>query len=180
MNFENFFKTKYYKEELLENKEKWIDSDVMLITGKEARIVKREDYDKLFQYKNKLEEHIELPKKKISIEQKKSLPRRVDPEKKPYINLNIDKLTEEVNKYKVMIDEIKVRNSDEAKRKKLIEVKRLTDKWLKLSQEAVYTILEMFPQNEAYEGNTIKKTLAYFKIDKEDLDYDSENECFND
>jgi hypothetical protein len=185
MNFENFFKVKFYKDDIIDNKEDWKEfKEVMLITNKEARVVKKEDYERLFKYKESIPENkVEQPLKKRKnpdVNFKKSLPKKIDPEKKPYVNLSIEELDKEINSYKSKIDDIKIRNSDEGKRKKLEELDKLAGKWLKISQEAISTILELFPQNSNYERNTIKQVIEYFKIDKEAINYDSENECFKD
>lgn len=102
-----------------------------------------------------------------------------DPMKKIYYGWSDKKLEDEISKLKKNIKEIeqeenKLSNTD----KEILKFQQLFNKWLKISQEAVYTILEMFPQNQNYEKNTIKSLIEHFKIDSELIKYDEENDEF--
>lgn len=102
-----------------------------------------------------------------------------DPMKKIYNGWSDKKLEDEISKLKKNIKEIeqeenKLSNTD----KEILKFQQLFNKWLKISQEAVYTILEMFPQNQNYEKNTIKSLIEHFKIDSELIKYDEENDEF--
>ena len=44
----------------------------------------------------------------------------------------------------------------------------------------VYKLIECYPQDSQYNPNTVKTVLNSLNIDKSLLDYDSENDCFND
>lgn len=129
-----------------------------------------------------LKENLQKQNSKTDINKKfKMIPKPIlGPEKKMYSNWSISKLEEEVKKIESSIQELEVNNSDDKKNKEIDKFNRLTKKWLKISQDAILTLLEMFPQNLHYEKNTIKSVIEHFKLDKEMLKYDEENECFED
>jgi hypothetical protein len=191
MNLDDLFKVKFYTaDDVVENRELWVGEDVMLITHSGAKVVKRSDYEifknkcaalKETQSESAVAQNIEKKRKNpINELPKKTTQRKVDPEKKPFYNMSVDKLKEELKGYQEKIDEIKAKNDDGNKKARLNELDRLCKKWLKLSQEAIYTMLDMYPQNTSYEKNTIKHVIQNFQLDKEALNYDSENDCFND
>jgi hypothetical protein len=104
---------------------------------------------------------------------------QVDPEKKIFSTWSVEKLEEECKKLKKNYEDLETAiNSEEKKKKELEKFTKLKNKWLKISQDAIYQILEIHPQNHNYERNTIKSTLNHFRINPEIIEYDSENECF--
>jgi hypothetical protein len=103
------------------------------------------------------------------------------PERKLFSSWSIEKLEEEATKLNKQIEEYeKTSNYDEKKISEIEKFTKLKKKWLKISQDSVDRILDLFPQNKNYEKNTIKTLLDHFKISHELMDYDSENECFRD
>jgi hypothetical protein len=102
-----------------------------------------------------------------------------DPMKKIYSGWSDKKLEDEILKLKKNIKDIEEEENKSSKTdKEILKFEELYNKWLKISQDAVYTILEMFPQNQNYERNTIKSLIEHFKIDPELIKYDEENDEF--
>jgi hypothetical protein len=102
-----------------------------------------------------------------------------DPMKKIYSGWSDKKLEDEILKLKKNIKDIEEEENKTSKTdKEILKFEELYNKWLKISQDAVYTILEMFPQNQNYERNTIKSLIEHFKIDPELIKYDEENDEF--
>lgn len=95
-----------------------------------------------------------------------------------YNSWTIKKLEEEISKVEKSLSEF-IEEKEQKDGKEIKRVDLLYMKWLKISQDAVEKILEMFPENNNFEKNTIKTLIDHFKIDKELIDYDSENDCFN-
>ena len=76
-----------------------------------------------------------------------------------------------------MIDDLK--NKKDPKIDKLIDYFNLKkEKWIKLSQDAVYETLKLFPQKLNYDKNSIKNILENFRIDKNLIRYDEDEEDF--
>ena len=57
---------------------------------------------------------------------------------------------------------------------------KLSLKWKKIAQDAIYKLIECYPQDEHYNPNTIKNVIHSLNLDKDLLGYDSENDCFTD
>lgn len=107
--------------------------------------------------------------------------KRINLEKRPYINLSIENIKKENEIIKQKINEIKSRNAD--KRKKEAEIKNLktlTNKWKKAAQDACYEIISLFPINQDGKKNTLKDILNFFRIENQKLDYDEDNDEFFD
>ena len=94
-----------------------------------------------------------------------------------YINYSNLQLKEEIKKLEKKLNEEKNNNKIE---KEFIHYIQLSNKWKKIAQDSIYNLLEIFPQNEHYEKNTINSVLNNFHIDKKLIGYDEENDCFID
>ena len=94
-----------------------------------------------------------------------------------YINYSNLQLKEEIKKLEKKLNEEK--NNDKIE-KEFIHYIQLSNKWKKIAQDSIYNLLEIFPQNEHYEKNTINSVLNNFHIDKKLIGYDEENDCFID
>ena len=99
---------------------------------------------------------------------------------KPFMNWTLDKINSEIIKLK---SELQQKQSDiskynESKQKDISKYLLLADKWKKISQDAIYKLLEHFPQDEEYNTNTIGTVINKLNIDKELIEYDEENDCF--
>jgi hypothetical protein len=183
-----------------EYNESFFENKISLIIPYGAKIIKESEYEK-FSTNNKNNSNKPLNNKRTSEEALGTGPNKIltenvnfknkkfktksnaiqDPEKKIFSTWTVSKLEEEINKVKKNIEEYESSINNEEKKKKEVErFCRMKNKWLKISQDAIYTILEMFPQNHSYERNTIKSIINHFKIDKGIIEYDSENECFKD
>lgn len=113
-------------------------------------------------------------------EKRVKMVKKVDFGRKSFNSISTDKLQEE---YKKQLEALNCLKSKENETKVIDDInkfEKLSQKWLKISQDAVYSFLEEFPQNNNYEPNTIKKVLDYFKIDYNSIRFDCENECFLD
>lgn len=91
-------------------------------------------------------------------------------------NLSIEKLNEEIAKFQSEIEKIQKETVTE---KEIEKYFTLSSKWKKIAQEAVYSLLELFPRDENYQNNTIGSVIKTFKIDSSLIDYDEDNDCFN-
>jgi hypothetical protein len=173
-----FFKVKLLKKENyivdVNNEEDANDIEIGLVMDKNSKIINKEIYDKLFKESSSNKENLKR-KNPYSIEAKPNQKKVIDPEKRKYQKMNCKQLEEQIEEYSKNIVELRSKPSNKEEIKKY---DMLCKKWLKISQEAIYTILEMFPQNQSYGKNTIKSVMQHFKIEKEVLNYNSEDECF--
>ena len=94
-----------------------------------------------------------------------------------YINYTNLQLKEEIKELEKKLDEEKNNYKIE---KEFIHYIKLSNKWKKIAQDSIFYLLELFPQNEHYEKNTINSVLNNFHIDKKLIGYDEENGCFID
>ena len=94
-----------------------------------------------------------------------------------YINYTNLQLKEEIKELEKKLDEEKNNYKIE---KEFIHYIKLSHKWKKIAQDSIFYLLELFPQNEHYEKNTINSVLNNFHIDKKLIGYDEENGCFID
>jgi hypothetical protein len=103
-----------------------------------------------------------------------------DPHRKVYLSWSDKKLDDEIEKIESNIKEIKEEEENAHKTKiEIVKFNKLYNKWLKISQEAVLKLLDIYPENfKTYQKNTIKTLLDEFKIDYELIKYDEENEDF--
>lgn len=99
---------------------------------------------------------------------------------KPFMNWTLDKLNAEIIKLKSELQqkENEISKYNESKQKDITKYSLLADKWKKISQDAIYKLLEHFPQDEEYNTNTIGTVINKLNIDKELIGYDEENDCF--
>ena len=125
-------------------------------------------------YSNQMKKRLssDIIKRKISFTNKSFYK-----EQDNYINYTNLQLKEEIKKLEKKLDEEK--NNDKIE-KELIHYIKLSNKWKKIAQDSIYTLLEIFPKNEHYEKNTINSVLNNFHIDKKLIGYDEENDCFID
>ena len=125
-------------------------------------------------YSNQMKKRLssDIIKRKISFTNKSFYK-----EQDNYINYTNLQLKEEIKKLEKKLDEEK--NNDKIE-KEFIHYIQLSNKWKKIAQDSIYNLLEIFPQNEHYEKNTINSVLNNFHIDKKLIGYDEENDCFID
>lgn len=134
-----------------------------------GRIMSEKEYEELEQMKsNKTSNN----KKRFSSEIGKS-------EGKLFSNWNDEKIQEEIDKVEKEIEQ----NEEKQSEKEIAEIDKyntLSLKWKKIAQEAIYKLIECYPQDEHYNPNTIKNVIHSLNLDKDLLGYDSENDCFTD
>ena len=113
----------------------------------------------------------------IPFKQKSSLNNKPQ---KPFMNWTLDKLNAEIIKLKSELQQKQtdISKYNESKQKDITKYSLLADKWKKISQDAIYKLLEHFPQDEEYNTNTIGTVINKLNIDKELIGYDEENDCF--
>ena len=151
-------------------------NDINLVIDKNSNIIKKSEYENFFKNNNNTDNKDKIKRKNpYSFEHNQKIIKKIDPEKKQYLKMSINQLQDLVEKYKSQIEEMK---NSSCKKEEINKYLRLSDKWLKITQEAIYTILEIHPQNNIYEKNTIKSVLNYFKIEKELVKYNSDEDCF--
>jgi hypothetical protein len=175
------------------------DKDYKIIFSNNSNLIMAEEYEKLFDKKtneinkkrtneqmNNINSNNLIKKNNESnnigkkIKYSSNIPaNNIDLKKKNsmYSNWTVIKIEEEIKKFEKNIEELNA-NNDEKKEKEIKKFEKLYEKWVKISQDTVYNILEMFPENQNYQKNTIKSLIQHFKIDKELIKYDSEEECF--
>ena len=134
-----------------------------------GRIMSEKEYEELEQMKsNKTSNN----KKRFSSEIGKA-------EGKLFSNWNDEKIQEEIDKVEKEIEQ----NEEKQSEKEIAEIDKyntLSLKWKKIAQEAIYKLIECYPQDEHYNPNTIKNVIHSLNLDKDLLGYDSENDCFTD
>ena len=134
-----------------------------------GRIMSEKEYEELEQMKsNKTSNN----KKRFSSEIGKA-------EGKLFSNWNDEKIQEEIEKVEKEIE----KNEEQQSEKEIAEIDKyntLSLKWKKIAQEAIYKLIECYPQDEHYNPNTIKNVIHSLNLDKDLLGYDSENDCFTD
>lgn len=104
----------------------------------------------------------------------------IDREKKQYLTQSQSKLEEELAALKQTLKEIKETQTNEKIKQEVAKYEKLRLKWKKISQEAIFSIIELVPHTTDYKKNTVKSVIESLRIDKESIEYDSENECFYD
>ena len=134
-----------------------------------GRIMSEKEYEELEQMKsNKTSNN----KKRFSSEIGKA-------EGKLFSNWNDEKIQEEIDKVEKEIEQ----NEEKQSEKEIAEIDKyntLSLKWKKIAQDAIYKLIECYPQDEHYNPNTIKNVIHSLNLDKDLLGYDSENDCFTD
>ncbi len=177
----DYFKVKSLKQEdYIKEIDKEADNEeieIKLVFDKNSKIINKESHDKLFKDKDLLKENLKR-KNPYSNEGNQQIKQKkiIDPEKRQYMKMTPKQLEEQIEQITKNIKELKNKPTN---KEEIEKYKKLTDKWLKISQESIYTILELFPHNQSYEKNTIKSVLNNLKIDKEMLNYNSEEDCFD-
>ena len=191
INFTKIILRKDEKEEKVEsqnlnkNQEKCNNEDkIILIYPLSGRIITEIEYEKInnINYKNSSSENFKKSnglKKRLSSEvlkEKNSFQNKLKDQDiyDKYTDLELD---EEIKKLEKELEEEK---NDDKIEKEYNYYNNLSNKWKKIAQDSIYNLLELFPQNENYEKNTIKSVLKSFQIDKKLIGYDEENECFLD
>ena len=191
INFTKIILRKDEKEEKVEsqnlnkNQEKCNNEDkIILIYPLSGRIITENEYEKInnINYKNSSSENFKKSnglKKRLSSEvlkEKNSFQNKLKDQDiyDKYTDLELD---EEIKKLEKELEEEK---NDDKIEKEYNYYNNLSNKWKKIAQDSIYNLLELFPQNENYEKNTIKSVLKSFQIDKKLIGYDEENECFLD
>ena len=191
INFTKIILRKDEKEEKVEsqnlnkNQEKCNNEDkIILIYPLSGRIITENEYEKInnINYRNSFSENFKKSnglKKRLSSEvlkEKNSFQNKVKDQDiyDKYTDLELD---EEIKKLEKELEEEK---NDDKIEKEYDYYNNLSNKWKKIAQDSIYKLLELFPQNENYEKNTIKSVLKSFQIDKKLIGYDEENECFLD
>ena len=191
INFTKIILRKDEKEEKVEsqnlnkNQEKCNNEDkIILIYPLSGRIITENEYEKInnINYRNNSSENFKKSnglKKRLSSEvlkEKNSFQNKVKDQDiyDKYTDLELD---EEIKKLEKELEEEK---NDDKIEKEYDYYNNLSNKWKKIAQDSIYKLLELFPQNENYEKNTIKSVLKSFQIDKKLIGYDEENECFLD
>lgn len=150
-----------------------------------GRIITQAEYEKLTKIDSGNENCNKINKKRFSNEMaKKSLPNK-PPQNNPikmYSTWSEEKINSEIQKLKEDISNKEKENNSSYEKEK-IEIEKYSSlalKWKKIAQESIYKLIECFPQDSQYNPNTVKTVLNSLNIDKSLLDYDSENDCFND
>ena len=191
INFTKIILRKDEKEEKVEsqnlnkNQEKCNNEDkIILIYPLSGRIITENEYEKInnINYRNNSSENFKKSnglKKRLSSEvlkEKNSFQNKLKDQDiyDKYTDLELD---EEIKKLEKELEEEK---NDDKIEKEYNYYNNLSNKWKKIAQDSIYNLLELFPQNENYEKNTIKSVLNSFHIDKKLIGYDEENECFLD
>lgn len=191
INFTKIILRKAEKEEkeefqnLNKNQEKCNNEDkIILIYPLSGRIITENEYEKInnINYRNNSSENFKKSnglKKRLSSEvlkEKNSFQNKLKDQDiyDKYTDLELD---EEIKKLEKELEEEK---NDDKIEKEYNYYNNLSNKWKKIAQDSIYNLLELFPQNENYEKNTIKSVLNSFHIDKKLIGYDEENECFLD
>ena len=191
INFTKIILRKAEKEEkeesqnLNKNQEKCNNEDkIILIYPLSGRIITENEYEKInnINYRNNSSENFKKSnglKKRLSSEvlkEKNSFQNKLKDQDiyDKYTDLELD---EEIKKLEKELEEEK---NDDKIEKEYNYYNNLSNKWKKIAQDSIYKLLELFPQNENYEKNTIKSVLNSFHIDKKLIGYDEENECFLD
>ena len=191
INFTKIILRKAEKEEkeesqnLNKNQEKCNNEDkIILIYPLSGRIITENEYEKInnINYRNSSSENFKKSnglKKRLSSEvlkEKNSFQNKLKDQDiyDKYTDLELD---EEIKKLEKELEEEK---NDDKIEKEYNYYNNLSNKWKKIAQDSIYNLLELFPQNENYEKNTIKSVLNSFHIDKKLIEYDEENECFLD
>jgi hypothetical protein len=168
------------------------DNKVTLVLPMGSKILTKEEDEKLFNLSEKKDKKREYSKvspeknkenlknKKIKKSSNVSAFINSEPQRKVYMSWSEKKLDDEIEKIESNIKEIKEEEEKSHKTENdITKFNQLYIKWLKISQEAVLKLLDIYPENlKTYQKNTIKNLLDEFKIDYELIKYDEENEDF--
>jgi hypothetical protein len=106
--------------------------------------------------------------------------KNLSPEMKVFISWKESRLEEELYKIKTQIEAFTKKDEEDAKKynKGSKTMKEKTKKWLTIAQDAINKIVEMIPIIQGGENNSIKKVVDGMSLDKDLLNYDSEEEDF--
>lgn len=176
------------KKEETEDKEKQEDqppNENIFVFPLSGRIITQAEYEKLTKIETGNEKCNIINKKRLSNEMaKKSLSNKPPQNNsiKIYSTWSDEKINSEIKKLKEEISNKEKENNSSYEKEK-IEIEKysaLALKWKKIAQESIYKLIECYPQDSQYNPNTVKTVLNSLNIDKSLLDYDSENDCFND
>ena len=145
------------------------NKDEVYVYPLSGRIMSEKEYEELAQIKSNRTSN---NKKRFSSEIGKG-------EGKLFSNWNDEKIQEEIDKVEKEIEQ----NEEKQSEKEIAEIDKyntLSLKWKKIAQDAIYKLIECYPQDEHYNPNTIKNVIHSLNLDKDLLGYDSENDCFTD
>lgn len=148
-------------------KEKKEETYVYPLSG---RIVNQKEYEELEHLKRN---NNSINKKRFSSEIGKG-------EGQLFTTWTDDKIAEEIDKVNKEIEKNEKEEQSEKEKADIEKYNDLAMKWKKIAQDAIYKLIECYPQDEHYNPNTIKNVVHSLNLDKELIGYDSENDCFTD
>lgn len=146
------------------------NKDEVYVYPLSGRIMSEKEYEGLAQIKSNRTSN---NKKRFSSEIGKG-------EGKLFSNWNDEKIQAEIDKVEKEIEKNEEEQQSEKEKAEIDKYTKLSLKWKKIAQDAIYKLIECYPQDEHYNPNTIKNVIHSLNLDKDLLGYDSENDCFTD
>ena len=146
------------------------NKDEVYVYPLSGRIMSEKEYEELAQIKSNRTSN---NKKRFSSEIGKR-------EGKLFSNWNDEKIQAEIDKVEKEIEKNEEEQQSEKEKAEIDKYTKLSLKWKKIAQDAIYKLIECYPQDEHYNPNTIKNVIHSLNLDKDLLGYDSENDCFTD
>ena len=146
------------------------NKDEVYVYPLSGRIMSEKEYEELAQIKSNRTSN---NKKRFSSEIGKG-------EGKLFSNWNDEKIQAEIDKVEKEIEKNEEEQQSEKEKAEIDKYTKLSLKWKKIAQDAIYKLIECYPQDEHYNPNTIKNVIHSLNLDKDLLGYDSENDCFTD
>lgn len=152
-------------------------TEITFVCPISSRIISENEYKEINQgiaYNKK-----NIPKKRTSAELRHSLQGAGSHLgiSKPYNNWSTERLDQEIEKLKKEISQ-KEKENKENTEEKIENYEKIIKKWKKIAQDAIYLLIEEYPQDSQFNDNTVATVIKAFNIDKELIDYDSGTECF--
>ena len=146
------------------------NKDEVYVYPLSGRIMSEKEYEELAQIKSNRTSN---NKKRFSSEIGKG-------EGKLFSNWNDEKIQAEIDKVEKEIEKNEEEQQSEKEKAEIDKYTKLSLKWKKIAQDAIYKLIECYPQDEHYNPNKIKNVIHSLNLDKDLLGYDSENDCFTD
>lgn len=146
------------------------NKDEVYVYPLSGRIMSEKEYEELAQIKSNRTSN---NKKRFSSEIGKG-------EGKLFSNWSDEKIQAEIDKVEKEIEKNEEEQQSEKEKAEIDKYTKLSLKWKKIAQDAIYKLIECYPQDEHYNPNTIKNVIHSLNLDKDLLGYDSENDCFTD